>query len=136
MMWLADRSSIVRMARAEDRELWIDRMANQLVRVSAMTVLEFGLAARSAAEWDRFVAGPPLATLPREPMTAAIEDRAIEVQGVLARRGQHRAPSLADLLVAATAELNGLIVLHIDKDYDLIADVTGQPVERLVLAGQ
>jgi predicted nucleic acid-binding protein len=36
-----------------------------------------------------------------------------------------------DLLIAATAELAGLIVLHLDKDFELIADVTGQPLERL-----
>jgi predicted nucleic acid-binding protein len=38
-----------------------------------------------------------------------------------------------DLLIAATAELHGLTVLHVDKDFELIADVTGQSVERLVV---
>ena len=38
-------------------------------------------------------------------------------------------------IIAATAELSGLTVLHVDKDFDLIADVTGQPVERLELLG-
>jgi len=28
-------------------------------------------------------------------------------------------------------ELAGLIVLHLDKDYELIASITGQPSERL-----
>jgi hypothetical protein len=36
-----------------------------------------------------------------------------------------------DLLVAATAELAGLTVLHVDKDFELIAGVTGQALERL-----
>jgi predicted nucleic acid-binding protein len=45
--------------------------------------------------------------------------------------GKHRAPSIPDLIVAAAGELAGLCVLHLDKDFDLIADVTGQPVERL-----
>jgi len=35
------------------------------------------------------------------------------------------------LITAATAELAGLAVLHLDKDFDVIADLTGQPVERL-----
>jgi hypothetical protein len=30
------------------------------------------------------------------------------------------------------AEAHNLTVLHVDRDYDLIAEVTGQPVERLV----
>ena len=36
-----------------------------------------------------------------------------------------------DLVIAATAELAGLTVLHFGKDFEVIADVTGQPVERL-----
>jgi len=35
------------------------------------------------------------------------------------------------LLIAATAELTGCVVLAVDKDFDLIAEVTGQTVERL-----
>ena len=56
---------------------------------------------------------------------------AIDKETLLAERGQHRAPSVPDLLIAATAELADLTVLHLDKDFDLIADVTGQPVQRL-----
>jgi predicted nucleic acid-binding protein len=50
---------------------------------------------------------------------------------VLAERGTHRAPSIPDLLIASIAESAGLVVLHDDKDFDLIAEVTGQRVERL-----
>jgi len=35
------------------------------------------------------------------------------------------------LLIAATAEINHHTVLHVDKDFELIADFTGQTVERL-----
>jgi predicted nucleic acid-binding protein len=66
-----------------------------------------------------------------EHITPAIEDRAVEIQMLLADRGQHRAPSIADLLIAATAELARLTVLHVDKDFALIAAITGQPIERL-----
>ena len=41
------------------------------------------------------------------------------------------APSVPDLLVAAIAERAGLVVLHQDKDFELIAQITGQPAERL-----
>jgi predicted nucleic acid-binding protein len=67
-----------------------------------------------------------------EYLTPSMEDRAVEVQLVLAERGQHRAASIPDLLVAATAELGQLTLLHLDKDFELIARVTGQPVERIV----
>ena len=69
--------------------------------------------------------------MPVEYLTPAIEDRAVEILALLADRGQHRAPSIPDLIIAATAELTGLTVLHLDKDFDLIAEVTGQPMERL-----
>jgi predicted nucleic acid-binding protein len=59
----------------------------------------------------------------------------VEVLLLLADRGRHRAPSIPDLLIAATAELAGLTVLHVDKDFDLIADITGQHVERLADPG-
>ena len=41
---------------------------------------------------------------------------------------------MPDLIVAATAELAGLTVLHVDKNFELIAQFTGQPIERLALA--
>ena len=38
---------------------------------------------------------------------------------------------MPDLIIAATAELAGLTVRHLAEDFDVIADITGQPVERL-----
>jgi predicted nucleic acid-binding protein len=72
--------------------------------------------------------------MPVEYLTPRVEDRAVEMQAALAERGQHRAPSVPDLLIAAAAELAQLTVLHDDKDFELIAGLTGQPVERLRLA--
>lgn len=42
--------------------------------------------------------------------------------------GQHRGVSLTDLLVAGVAFKGGHTVLHRDRDFDLIASVTGQSV--------
>ena len=39
---------------------------------------------------------------------------------LLADLGQHRAPSIPDLLNAATAEIARLTVLDIDKEFDLM----------------
>jgi predicted nucleic acid-binding protein len=72
--------------------------------------------------------------MPVEYLTPAIEDRAVEVLALLADRGQHRAPSIPDLIIAATAELADLTVLHLNKDFDIIAQITGQPMERLTTA--
>jgi predicted nucleic acid-binding protein len=62
-------------------------------------------------------------------------DRAVEVQGLLADRGQHRGANIPDLIVAAAAERAALTVLHYDADFELIAAVTGQKVEWVVPRG-
>ena len=69
--------------------------------------------------------------MPVEYLTPKIEGRALEVQMLLADRGQHRGPSIPDLIVAATAELSGLTILHVDKDFDAITAITGQPTTLL-----
>jgi len=68
--------------------------------------------------------------MPIECATPIAEDRAVQVLRLLAGRGHHRAPSIPDLIIAAIAESAGLVVLHRDEDLDLIAQVTGQPVQR------
>jgi predicted nucleic acid-binding protein len=50
---------------------------------------------------------------------------------LLASKGHHRVPSIPDLLIAATAELAGLNVLHLENDFELICELTGQDCERL-----
>lgn len=57
-------------------------------------------------------------------------ERALSVQAMLATRGQHRVP-IPDLIIAATAEQHGVTVLHHDRDFEIIAGVTDQPVERI-----
>lgn len=56
-------------------------------------------------------------------------DRAWRVQDLLIRRGQHRGAGAVDLVVAATAELQGLTLLHRDRDVERIAAVTGQALQ-------
>ncbi len=75
------------------------------------------------------------AAWPQVDMDQPVLDRAVEVQDELADRSQQRGAKIADLLIAAAAEAAGLVVLHYDHDFDLIATVTGQPVEWIVPAG-
>jgi predicted nucleic acid-binding protein len=35
------------------------------------------------------------------------------------------------VIIAETAELTGLVISHVDKDFEIIAGITGQPLERL-----
>jgi len=131
--WLIDKSAIGRLHLASDAGGWADRIERGLVRISTVTRLEIGFSARSGADHRSVFDQPPIASMPIEYLTPMIENRAVEIQAVLAERGQHRAPSIPDLLIAASAELAELTVLHMDKDFELIAALTGQPHERLEL---
>jgi len=127
--WLVDKSALVRLAQSPDAALWATRIERGLVRITTVTRLEVGHSARSGSDLRSGLKRPPLAAMPVEYLTPAIEDRALDVLGLLADHGQHRAPSIPDLIIAATAELAGLTILHCDKDFNLIAALTGQPLE-------
>jgi predicted nucleic acid-binding protein len=131
--WLIDKSALVRLADSPDAVTWATRIERGLVRITTVTRLEVGYSARTAIDLRAGLKRPPLAAMPVEYLTPTIEERTVEVLTLLADRGQHRAPSIPDLIIAATAELANLTVLHHDKDFDLIAEITGQPLERLTL---
>ena len=129
--WLIDKSALVRLTASPDAAEWAGRVERGLVRIATVTRLEIGYSARSGPEFRTGLRQPPLSSMPVEYQTPATEDRAVEILALLADRGQHRAPSIPDLVIAATAELAGLTILHLDKDFEIIAAVTGQPAERL-----
>jgi predicted nucleic acid-binding protein len=133
--WLVDKSALVRLAASPDAAEWASRIQRGLVRITTVTRLEVGYSARSGPDLRAGLRQPPVSAMPVEYLTPVIEDRAVEVLTLLADRGQHRAPSIPDLLIAATAELAGLTILHYDKDFDLITAITGQPAERLNMGG-
>lgn len=76
-----------------------------------------------------------LRALPRLDVTQGDFDRAVDVMERLARRGQHRAAGLPDLLLAAIAERHHVTLLHYDADFDAIGAVTGQPMRWVVPRG-
>ena len=132
--WLVDNSALSRLDRPEVVTVLRPRIDDGLVGVSIVTELEVGYSARSTrdyratshwiVDWLIPVHFPPRA-----------EARAREVQAALIERGQQRSAGVADLLIAATAEIEGLTVLHYDADFDLIAEVTGQTCEWIVPKG-
>ncbi len=129
--WLIDKSALVRLGRSPDSATWADRIERGLVRVATVTLLEVGFCARDSEDLHAGLREAPVASMPVEYATPAAEDRAVEVLTLLADRGHHRAPAVPDLLIAAIAERAGVVVLHQDQDFDLIAQITGQPTERL-----
>ena len=129
--WLIDKSALTRLGASADAAAWAERIQRGIVRIATVTLLEVGYSARDQADLDAGLRRPPVSSMPIEYLTPIAEDRAVELLTLLAERGQHRAPSVPDLIIAAIAESAGLVVLHNDKDFNLIADVTGQPVQRL-----
>lgn len=128
--WI-DKSALVRLADSPNADLWAERIERGLVRITTVIRLEVGYSARTGEDTRSIFASPPFSSMPVEYLTPTIEDRAVQVQLLLAGQGQHRGPSIPDFIIAATGELAGLTVLHMDKDFDLIATITGQPTERL-----
>ena len=78
-----------------------------------------------------------LDALREAPMGERVWHRATDVFELLAERGplHHRQVGIPDLLIAAAAELAELPVLHYDRDFERIAEVTGQPVRAIAPLG-
>ena len=88
-MWLIDKSALVRVASSPDVDEWNNRIERGLVHITNLTRLEIGYSARTGAAARRDLREPPLAAMPVEYLTPAIEDRALEVQLLLADAGTH-----------------------------------------------
>jgi predicted nucleic acid-binding protein len=131
--YLADTSALARWARPEVAAVLEPlRRGRRLATCSAIDI-ELLRSARSPSELREMRLERAVHRL--VPLDQAAFDRAEEVQALLAGRGHHRGVPLPDLLIAAAAESAGLPVLHYDGDYDLIAEVTGQPAEWVVSQG-
>lgn len=105
------------------------------VAITEPVRLEVLYSARSAKDYDAL--SKELDGLQEAPCGNAEMRRALEVQRLLGRKAalHHRSVKIPDLLVAATAELAGLTVLHYDEDYDRVSAVTGQSTEWVAVRG-
>lgn len=132
--YLADKSALTRReTRPEVRQVIEPLLLSGAIATCGIVDLELLYSASSPAVYATLATS--LRALPRVPVTEAIIDRALEVQARLAKRSQHRAVPLPDLIVAACAESAGLTVLHYDGDYDRIAGITGQPTQWVLPRG-
>jgi len=131
--YLADTRVFARLTKPTVAAAFAPLAAGREVAVSSPVAFELGYAARSPNDY-REVADR-LLSFPSVPTTDADHQRALEVQAALASRSQHRAVSLVDALVAATAEARDLAVLHYDADFELVARITGQDHKWIVTRG-
>jgi predicted nucleic acid-binding protein len=131
--YLADKSVWARLTQAPVHAAFLPYVDRGEVGTCPIIDLEILYSARNGAEHEHF--RTQRAAFEYFPMTDEVAQRAMEVQGLLAVRAQHRSVSIPDLLIAATAERYSLTVLHYEADFDRIAELTGQPVEWIVLRG-
>ncbi|MFR9750722.1 PIN domain nuclease [Nocardia sp. 004] len=132
-VYLADKSAHAQRYISEDAARRLDsEIAAGRLAVCEMVALELLYSARNSSDYLRL--NTALQALSWAATDGAAMKRALDVQRRLAQRGQHRRP-LPDLIIAATAELAELTVLHYDHDFDLIGDLTGQPMEWIVPRG-
>lgn len=133
MRYLADTSALVRLIPdVTDDYGWLDARNAGLVAVCDITELELLYSARSAADRDA-VLRQLSAAYAWAPVPDGVYQRAREVQQMLTVVGAHRSAGPVDLLLAATAELGGLTLLHCDHDFEAIAKRTGQPTRMLAV---
>jgi predicted nucleic acid-binding protein len=128
---LADKSALEWARRdARGRAAFLDLRTAHVIAACHMTALEICYSARNQSDLEALLAGQR--ALEWLPVSEAVMDRALEVQRLLAARsGNGNRHPIPDLIIAATAELHQAEVLHVDNDYDMIAEVTGRPVRRL-----
>ncbi len=129
---LVDTSVIKRLGHRSVREAVQPLAEAGRVARASISDLEVGYSSRNGREWDRLIGA--LESLSLVETTSAHVVRAKQVQRHLASKSQ-RGRKVPDLLIAAAAEAEGLVVLHYDRDFDKIAKVTGQRCEWVVPAG-
>ena len=133
MSYLIDKSALARMAHPQVQARLVPILEAGEAATCAVIDLEVLYSTRNASDHARTRRRRTLAYRNVE-LTETMFQRAIDVQGLLAIRGQHRVP-IPDLIIAAAAEHAGMILLHYDADFDRIKAVTGQPMEWVVPRG-
>lgn len=131
--YLADKSALARIRHPEVAKQLAPLIENGEIATCGIVELEVLFSARSHNDLLRTARRRRVAYEWVETSESTIQ-RALEVQEMLARTGHHRVP-IPDLLIAATAEAADLTVLHYDKDFDVIAEATGQACEWVVPRG-
>jgi predicted nucleic acid-binding protein len=130
-----DNSAWARIANPSLPQARADEIADWLLAGRVATclpfVLEAGYSARSARDHASLL--EELLALPRLHIDREVAAQAIDVQRQLARTGHHRlAP--ADLIIAATADVHGVGVLHYDGDFDILREKTDLRFDSVWLA--
>ena len=132
-MELADTSAWTNRHRDEAVRLDFDvRIVRGDIATCPPVVMELLWSAR-ASDFEDTVSR--MSALPQLEADRPAWERAVAVWRELVLRGRHRQARQPDLLVAAVAELAGVPVCHYDGHFEVIAEVTGQPVRAIAPLG-
>lgn len=132
--YLIDKSALARLRLEAVSEELEPLMTRGLVGICAITELEMLYSARNIDERARIKEHLETAMIKID-TPDDIWQQAAEIQEALTEGAQHRSASIPDLIVAATARVRDLEVLHYDRDFDTIARYTEQPARWIVPAG-
>lgn len=132
MTHLIDTSVLTRLSTPQVRSTIEPLVGSGRAARSSMSDLEIGYSARNRREWEGLMTA--LGVFEPIEVEPAHFARALQVQRLLATKSQ-RGRKVPDLLIAAVAEARRLTVVHYDHDFDVIAQVTGQPCEWVVPRG-
>jgi predicted nucleic acid-binding protein len=133
--YLVDTSALVRLFNSDQvRARWEQQITAGLLAVCPVVELELLHTARSKAHRNELVDLVRVA-FSWVLMPERVFERAYEVQAALTDRGTHRSAGPVDLLLAATAEVSGLVLLHYDRDFEQVVEVTGQRTSWLAEPG-
>jgi hypothetical protein len=130
---LADKSALEQRRHSAEARLVLETLLVENLLASCHVVaLEVLYSARNLRDYEMLQRD--IAAIRWIPVSEPVMDRTMEVQYLLAKRGQHRIP-LPDLMIAAAAEAVDAVLLHYDSDFDRIAAVTGQATKWIVPRG-
>ena len=132
-LYLLDKSALARWPKPAVAPVLDELSERGLLAVCGAIEIEVIQSARTVKDAQRarwLLGGFHWLSMPNE-----VWDRAVDVQLQALHKGNHRALSMADLLISATAERHGASVLHYDGDYDMITAITGQPTTWVVPSG-
>ncbi|GGT24036.1 PIN domain nuclease [Nonomuraea spiralis] len=135
VVYLVDKSALARMPHPAVHQALQPLMLDKALAVCEVTQLEVLYSARDQQGYERD------AHYLRESFRLLsithkeVGPRVLEMQAMLAGRPHHRAVGPGDLLIAACAEAHQATILHYDRDFDVISQVTGQPALWVVPPG-
>ncbi|MGH3714970.1 MAG: PIN domain-containing protein [Micromonosporaceae bacterium] len=130
--YLLDSSALWRLMREPPlRAAWAPQIGEGTIGSCHPQRAEFRRSARDLNEYER-ICGMYDGLYPDVPVPKSAWRWVESAQYRLLRAGVHKAASVVDLLVAATAAHHGITVLHDDRDFPAVAKVLTDVRERRI----